>query len=560
MQSNVNDINQFFDTLREQVLRDKPVDVVQYVVDKLQNNQLTIQKSSNQFDETNAAGDIPAIAPRYPPGTIAKPLTIVVLGATGDLAKKKTFPALFRLFCEGLLPVQANIIGYARSPVSNLAEFRQHFTKFFGYGPNQMGKAHVDHFLSRIRYVQGSYDQDSDFAKLNDAITAVETQQGSNGGNRLFYLALPPTAFVGACGGLSRQCTHPIPADCWRRVIVEKPFGRDTATSDLLSVQLNALFQENQIYRIDHYLGKEMVQNLVTLRFANRVFASLWNNANIANVQITFKEKIGTEGRGGYFDNFGIIRDVVQNHLTQILALVGMEKPRSLAPEHIRDEKVELLKCVQPVRIEDCILGQYTASADGKIPGYLEDPTVPAGSNCPTFAMMKLSINNDRWRGVPFLIKAGKALEAKTVSIRIQFHEEVRPFLDRTQRNELVIRAQPDESMYLKVTTKVPGLGQDTHQTELDLTYHQRYDINLPDAYESLIYEAILGNNTNFVRSDELKAAWEVFTPLLHAIDRGEAKPLPYAAGTRGPVDADKMIESIGFKRYSGYTWQESKM
>ncbi|CUG91016.1 Glucose-6-phosphate dehydrogenase, putative [Bodo saltans] len=492
--------------------------------------------------------------PRFSRELGERPLSIIVLGATGDLAKKKTIPALFKLHSEGLIPSTVNIVGYARSEVTDEAEFRNKFVPFFPAASKRNDADAVAKFLSRISYVQGSYDGLDDFSRLHEVLQKFEAADGAKG-NRLFYLALPPTAFVGACTGISKKAMTPSDNYGWVRVIIEKPFGHDLDSSNALSAQLSQLLKEPQIFRIDHYLGKEMVQNIVTLRFANRAFGALWNANNIANVQITFKETIGTEGRGGYFDSFGIVRDVLQNHLTQMLALVAMEKPRSLSAEDIRDEKVAVLRCVEPIELSDCVLGQYTAN--DKMPGYLDDPTVPKGSKCPTFAMMKLRINNDRWRGVPFIIKAGKALESKSVRIRIQFHEEVRPFLQHTQRNELVICAQPNEGIYLKITTKVPGLGKesiDTHQTELDLTYRNRYsDVSLPDAYESLISEAVNGNSTNFVRDDELAAAWSIFTPVLHAIDEGKVTPLQYVAGTRGPSEADEFLAKCGYRRTEGY-------
>lgn len=552
------EVDTFFAELRGKVATARPDNVVAFLRDAL-------RKSS--FAPTAAAAALcQRIVPKYAAELDARPLTIVVLGASGDLAKKKTFPALFQLFCNGLLPASVRIVGYARSDVPDLGAFRAKLAGFFTR--SALLGCHVEHFLSRVSYVSGSYDTVADFERLSAAIAELEAKHPSNSGagaaaaaapagNRLFYLALPPTAFVDACTGVRRGAMAPNGG--WTRVIVEKPFGRDSATSAALSTALAALFTEAQLYRIDHYLGKEMVQNIVTLRFANRAFSALWNSHSIANVQITFKEKIGTEGRGGYFDSFGIVRDVVQNHLTQILALVAMEKPRTLAAEDIRDEKVALLRCVEPARPEDCVLGQYTAGAG--MPGYLEDPTVPAGSTCPTYAVVRLTINNDRWRGVPFILKAGKALEAKGVSVRVQFHDEVRPFLGAAQRNELVVRAQPEEAVYMKVTTKRPGMGGGglpaTTTTELDLTYHKRFeDLLLPEAYESLISDCVTGNATNFVRSDELEAAWAIFTPLLHAVDgRQVPPPRPYAAGTRGPAEGDKLVEAAGFKRTVGYEW-----
>merc|ERR1711991_1250571 len=238
-----------------------------------------------------------------------------------------------------------------------------------------------------------------------------------------------------------------------------------------------------------------------------------------------------------------------------------MEKPRSLDGEHIRDKKVAALRCVAPIELENCVLGQYTAKKDGSEPGYLDDPTVPKGSNCPTFASVAMFVNNDRWDGVPFIMKAGKALDRNEVVIRVQLRDEIRPFGDQTQRNELVIRAQPDEAMYLKIMTKAPGIGQDVTMTELDLTYKERFDdVRLPDAYESLINEVIRGNATNFVRSDELDAAWRIFTPLLHKIDNGELKPTPYAFGTRGPEAADALAKRMGYVRTQQYEWASPKL
>ena len=643
---------------------------------------------------------------KFPPHLAAKPLTIVVFGASGDLAKKKTFPALFGLYCNGLLPRQnpstgrtvLSIVGYARSDYSQEA-FHNHLRPLLEKSAPTYAY-HVRGFLSHVRYVKGDSYTDADaYRRLDnvivyhergralpmsdDAFTAIEAGSGGatpaeelaerrrcvestlgasvdaargravggaedgaaggvggplrQSGNRLFYLALPPTAFIETCTAIKAHLVGDVSAagaessedgaaptsptnssgekgsgEVWSRVVVEKPFGHDTASSNVLADALNALFTESQIFRIDHYLGKEMVQNIVSLRFANHVFSSVWSRHHIHSVQIVFKEKIGTEGRGGYFDKFGIIRDVIQNHLCQILALVAMEKPRSLSAEDVRDEKVALLRCVAPVSAADCVVGQYTAPSDGSMKGYKEDEGVPADSRTPTFASMRLHINNDRWDGVPFILKAGKALEDKCVTVRIQFRDELRPFgtaaatpcggfasgesegpLDPSvppacvvgpNRNELVIRAQPNEAMYLKINTKNPGMGIDDDfasptvatpttaaaganpnssetksghltLTELDLTYGKRYNVRLPEAYESLVNEAILGNSTNFVRRDELDAAWRIFTPLLRAIDAGRVPVHEYAAGSRGPPEADALVSGIGYRRSRDYAY-----
>lgn len=528
-------VDNFFDALRERTLKARPDNVCEYT-----RSILTRVASDVQPD---FCSDIPDAAL---PELKSRALTIVVLGASGDLAKKKTFPALFHLYCNGLLPPDVNIIGYARSVIEDVETWKKttlasFFTRLRGRG------CHVQAFLGRVSYMSGMYDRAEDFARLNERICSLEASFKSpeKGGNRLFYFALPPAVFMDACTGI-RSWAMQRPGMGWVRVIIEKPFGRDTETSVRLSKQLEPLFDETQLFRIDHYLGKEMVQNIIVTRFANSVFSALWNSQNIASVQITFEEDIGTQGRGGYFDKVGIIRDVVQNHLTQVLSLLAMERPCSLNAEDIRDEKVTVLKHVRPLTPSDCVLGQYTASENGSMPGYLDDPTVPRDSRCPTFAVLRLYINNDRWHGVPFVIKAGKALGKRFMGICIQFRDETRLFGDAAQRNELVIRAQPSEAMFLRLTAKTPGLANDIHQTELDLTYEHRYNVTLPDAYESLIHDALRGDSTNFVRRDELDAAWRIYTPLLNAIDEGKVGVLPYAAGSCGPPAAQEFIaESV---------------
>ncbi|KIZ02380.1 glucose-6-phosphate 1-dehydrogenase [Monoraphidium neglectum] len=297
---------------------------------------------------------------------------------------------------------------------------------------------------------------------------------------------------------------------------------------------------------------------MLLMRFANPIFGAWWNRHYISNVQISFKEDFGTQGRGGYFDSYGIIRDVIQNHLTQLLAVVGMEQPVSSHPDDIRDEKCKVLRCINPVRKEDCILGQYTAGAGE--PGYLEDETVPQGSKAPTFAACKLTINNERWAGVPFVLRAGKALNERGVVIRVQLLPQASPLFNMVQpdmRNELVVRLQPGEAMWAKMVVKAPGLEMAAEMSELDLSYGERYlDAVIPDAYERLILDCIRGDQQHFVRRDELRAAWAIFTPLLAAIDSGEIDPEPYVYGSRGPPSQDSFLASTGYVRSSRYTWR----
>ncbi|CAI9777289.1 unnamed protein product [Fraxinus pennsylvanica] len=477
-------------------------------------------------------------------------LSIIVLGASGDLAKKKTFPALFNLYRQRFLQSsKVHIFGYARTKISD-DELRNRIRGYLSSGNE--GSEDVLKFLQLIKYVCGSYDAEEGFLALDKAISEHETSKNSSEGSsrRLFYLALPPSVYPQVCKMIKNYCTNKSDLGGWTRIVVEKPFGKDLASAEELSSQIGELFDEPQIYRIDHYLGKELVQNLLVIRFANRFFLPLWNRDNIDNVQIVFREDFGTEGRGGYFDQYGIIRDIIQNHLLQVLCLIAMEKPISLKPENIRDEKVKVLQSVDPIKDEEVVLGQYE--------GYRDDPTVPDNSNTPTFATMVLRIHNERWEGVPFILKAGKALNSRKAEIRVQFKDVPGDIFKckKQGRNEFVIRLQPSEAIYMKLTVKQPGLDMSTAQSELDLSYGQRYQgVVIPEAYERLILDTIRGDQQHFVRRDELKAAWEIFTPLLHRIDNGEVKPISYKPGSRGPAEADELLERSGYVQTHGYIW-----
>jgi len=473
------------------------------------------------------------------------PLSIVVLGASGDLAKKKTFPSLFSLYREGLLPAHTRIFGFARHAMDN-NKFREHICQFIKVDDDE-AKAKLEEFKELNIYVNTtSYSAIPSFKQLNEELLKAE-EKVQGGANRLFYLALPPTAFVDAATGIQKACQS---KTGWTRIIVEKPFGNDLASSDKLSKDLSELFKEEQIFRIDHYLGKEMVQNLMVLRFANIVWEPLWNNHYISNIKITFKEDFGCEGRAGYFDTFGIIRDIMQNHLMQILSLVAMESPVSLASEDVRDEKVKVLRSIPPLTLKDVVLGQYVS--DGKRPGYHDDKEVPKNSPTPTFAQAVLFINNPRWAGVPFILKCAKAVDERKAEIRIQFKNTPTALFPNAVRDELVIRVQPSEAVYMKIMNKIPGLRSNLAISDLDLTYHDKFSGKYnPDAYERLILEAIKGNHNLFVRDDELSAAWRIFTPLLHRIDSTEdpVKPYEYVYGSRGPIQAEEQVAHHGWRR-----------
>ncbi|MCJ1445293.1 MAG: Glucose-6-phosphate 1-dehydrogenase [Stictis urceolatum] len=477
---------------------------------------------------------------------------IVVLGASGDLAKKKTFPALFGLYRNQFLPQNAHIVGYARTKMDHEEYLKR--VKSYIKVPTKDMEEQLQEFTKLTSYVSGQYDKDDSFIALNDHIKSLE--KGRKETNRVFYMALPPSVFTTVSEHLKKNC---YPKEGIARIIVEKPFGKDLQSSRDLQRALEPNWKEEEIFRIDHYLGKEMVKNMLILRFGNEFFGATWNRNHIDNVQISFKEPFGTEGRGGYFDEFGIIRDVMQNHLLQILTLLAMERPISFSAEDIRDEKVRVLRGIPAIEPKNVIIGQYGKSLDGNKPSYKEDDTVPKESRCPTFCAMVAYIKNERWDGVPFILKAGKALNEQKTEVRIQFKDVTSGIFQNIPRNELVIRVQPNESVYIKMNSKLPGLSMQTVQTELDLTYRRRFsDLKIPEAYESLILDALKGDHSNFVRDDELDASWRVFTPLLHYLDNNkEIVPMEYPYGSRGPAVLDDFTSSYGYKFSdpAGYQW-----
>jgi glucose-6-phosphate 1-dehydrogenase len=480
---------------------------------------------------------------------------IIVFGASGDLAKKKTFPALFGLYRDGYLPRDVKIVGYARTKMDE-AEFHKRATSYIK-NPDQSQEisSKIEEFKKLSSYVSGSYEDGSSFDDLEKYLGDLESMYKSKGLNRVFYLALPPSVFLPVAKNVKE---HNYVKGGVNRIIVEKPFGKDLDSSRALLGALKQYWTEDETYRIDHYLGKEMVKNILILRFVNLAFSAAWDKNSISNVQISFKEPFGTEGRGGYFDEFGIIRDILQNHLLQVLSVLAMERPVSFAPEDIRDEKVKVLRAISQISKEDTLLGQYV-SANGK-PGYLDDDTVPPNSTCPTFAATTLWIHNPRWEGVPFILKAGKALNEAKVEVRIQFKDISKGLFDDVSRNELVLRIQPSEAVYLKMNTKAPGLSTRALPTEMDLTYKRRFsDDKIPEAYETLILDALKGDHSNFVRHDELDVAWKIFTPILHWIDGKDGpppRPEPYPYGSRGPKELDAFIGKYGYKRTNvDYSW-----
>mmetsp|Transcript_62692 Transcript_62692/g.162711 ORF Transcript_62692/g.162711 Transcript_62692/m.162711 type:complete len:547 (+) Transcript_62692:91-1731(+) len=498
-------------------------------------------------------------------------LSVTVLGASGDLAKKETFPALLDLYAHKYLPPQVAFVGYARSKQDSAAFrewLRPWLLKSFA-GQMKTCQDALDSFLERLIYFEGQYDSAEDFARLAETLKAEEEKYKTSSvpkpdvTNRVFYFAIPPFAFLSAAKSIQESARS---STGFTRLIVEKPFGSDLASAKKLASDLSALCKEEELFRMDHFLGYEICQNILYLRFSNAFIEPLMNNQHVASVRISLKEDFGTTGRGGYFTHYGIIRDVIQNHLLQMLTLVAMEKPSNVGGD-IRDAKVAVLNAMLDIDPEEVVLGQFTA-ANGN-PGFLEDDSIAEKDReeakyCSTFAQLVVRINNDRWRGVPFIIRAGKGLDESKCEARIQFKasyadEKVFGEGSSCARNELVLRVSPDEAVYYKLNVKSPGMSHKLVTSELDLSYKTRYEgVYSPLAYTRLILNGIRGKAESFVRTDELLRSWTVFTPLLEKIEGGKKNVIPYKFGSRGPEEADEMLSKLNYQYTAGsYTWKK---
>lgn len=480
-----------------------------------------------------------------PKDNVSSSLIVVIFGATGDLAKKKLFPALYQLMygCPDapLLPLTTRIVGYGRSQVERDSFLAKQCANISG--------SHREEFLSAISYCQGSYDDEKDFGKLDCLLQDLEC---GDGGNRLFFLSVPPTIFGCVCENIHRRARS---SGGFTRLVIEKPFGRDSRSFAKLHDMTLQCFDEEQLFRLDHYLAKESVLNLVAFRFGNQMYEPLWNRSHIAQVQIIWKEALGTSGRGGYFDEFGIIRDMMQTHLMQIFMWLAMEPPDRLDALNICKEKRKLLQATRTLDMNDCLLGQYTGNtwtaSDGTErtePGYLDDKTVPVESRCPTFAAVVLSVDNERWRGVPFLMRAGKGLDESLAEVRVMFKRKSYNALVESQPNELVLRIQPDQSIFLNCTAKRPGWAQDrVAPVSLDMSYSQSFPKSyVAEAYERMLLQAAKGDRSLFVGADELVESWRIFTPLLDAIDRERPEPILYPFGMTSPDGLDCFARERG--------------
>ncbi|XP_020276740.1 glucose-6-phosphate 1-dehydrogenase 4, chloroplastic isoform X1 [Asparagus officinalis] len=460
-------------------------------------------------------------------------LCIAVIGATGELARNKVFPALFALYYSGFLPENVGIFGYSRKQLTNedlRTMIAANLTCRVDHRENCGDK--LDAFLRRTFYINGGYDNRDGMTKLSSLMEDIE---GHHDANRIFYLSVPQEAFLDVALSLAENAQT---KRGWNRIIIEKPFGFDALSSSQLTRFLLSKFEEKQIYRIDHLLGKDIIENLTVLRFSNLVFEPLWSRTYIRSVQVILSEECGMESRGRYFGRYGIIRDVVHSHILQTIALFAMEPPVSLDGEDIRNEKAKVLRSIRQLKLDDIVLGQYKASSKENVATYMDSLT-------PTFFAGVLFIDNARWDGVPFLIKSGMGLIKHRVEIRIQFHNVPgNIYRERIghnialSTNELILRDVPDEAILMKVNNKVPGLGLQLDASELNLLYKDKYNVEIPDSYEHLLLDVINGDNHLFMRSDELEAAWNVLTPILHEIDENKMIPELYEFGGRGPVGA----------------------
>jgi glucose-6-phosphate 1-dehydrogenase len=491
-------------------------------------------------------------APQAPP---ADPCAMVIFGAAGDLTKRKLMPALLNLRRSHLLPESFAIVAIARSEVSEAEFCEKLLDDLAGFAAPPLETAEREWLRARLHYVRGTFQDPALYDRLNETLTGL----GANGtsGNALFYMAVPPDFFDDIGVGLGRVGLARETNGAWRRAIVEKPFGRDLTSARQLNRQMGKVFREHQIYRIDHYLGKETVQNLMVFRFANGIFEPVWNRRYIDNVQITVAETVGVEGRGGYYETAGALRDMVQNHLFQLLALTAMEPPSSFAADRVRDERVKVLRAIRPFSVADVrretVRGQYVSGTrDGDtVPGYRQEPTVAPASSTETFVAMRLFLDNWRWADVPFYLRTGKRLSRRVSEIAIRFKSP--PLLlfrdrcaDQVVPNTLIVRIQPDEGIALRFQAKVPGPELGVGVVRMDFKYTDYFGSRPSTGYETLLYDGMTGDSTLFHRADMVETGWDVVTPILETWAAEPGGVAPYPAFSWGPSEADTLLTQDG--------------
>ncbi len=507
----------------------------------------------------------------------ADPCTMVIFGATGDLTRRKLFPALYELAAEHLLAPAFAVLAVGREPSETDESFRAKMRAALEASDEvrQFDEAVWQRLAQRVFYSGGDASDASAYAAIEARLEEIEASRPADERNRFFYLAVPPSVFEPIVRHLASSGLVPKHAEAgerpWARVVVEKPFGHSLETARALNALVLSLFAEHQVYRIDHYLGKETVQNILVFRFANSIWEPLWNRRWISHVQITAAEEVGVEARGRYYEEAGVVRDMFQNHLLQLLALTAMEPPPSMTADAVRDEKVKVLKSIRwltPESIpENAVRAQYASGRARGEPAraYREEPDVAPDSQTPTYAAARFHIDNWRWKGVPFYLRSGKRMGKRTSEIAVQFHAP--PHLmfggagdhKELQPNTLVMRVQPNEGISLNFEVKVPGAAValtehlEVAPVDMDFSYAEAFGETAAPAYETLLLDVMIGEMTLFTRSDEVEAAWKLIDPLLNFWQEHAANPMPtYAAGSWGPAEADRLIAADGAR------WRET--
>ncbi|MFW6689717.1 glucose-6-phosphate dehydrogenase [Streptomyces sp. MAR4 CNX-425] len=484
---------------------------------------------------------------------IAGPSGLVIFGVTGDLSRKKLMPAVYDLANRGLLPPGFSLVGFARREWEN-EDFAQVVHDSVKEHARTPFREEVWQQLSEgFRFVQGDFDDDAAFERLRTTIEDLDKARGT-GGNFAFYLSVPPKFFPLVVQQLKEHNLADPAGGSWRRAVIEKPFGHDLKSAEELNRIVHEVFEPDQVFRIDHYLGKETVQNILALRFANTMFEPLWNRSYVDHVQITMAEDIGIGGRAGYYDGIGAARDVIQNHLLQLLALTAMEEPTAFDAQPLVAEKIKVLESVHlPADLaRHTVRGQYTAGWQGgeKVRGYLEEEGIDPKSGTDTYAAIKLEIDNRRWAGVPFYLRAGKRLGRRVTEIAVVFQRAPHLPFDTTDtmelgQNALVIRVQPDEGITVRFGSKVPGTSMEVRDVTMDFAYGESFTESSPEAYERLLLDVLLGDANLFPRHQEVELSWKILDPIEeHWAAHG--RPEPYTAGTWGPRAADDMLARDG--------------
>nr|WP_205707301.1 glucose-6-phosphate dehydrogenase [Kineococcus vitellinus] len=484
---------------------------------------------------------------------IAGPCGMVMFGVTGDLARKKLMPAIYDLANRGLLPPGFALTGFARRDWVDQDFGKIVYDSVRQHARTPFRESVWAQLAEGFRFVPGEFDDDEAFDQLAATVADLDRVRGT-GGNHAFYMSIPPRFFPVVAKQLARSGLSAQHGDQWRRVVIEKPFGHDLKSARELNAVVEDVFPPDSVFRIDHYLGKETVQNILALRFANQMFEPLWNANHVDHVQITMAEDIGIGGRAGYYDGIGAARDVIQNHLLQLLALTAMEEPVSFEAADLRAEKAKVLSAVRPLKdlARSTARGQYASGWQGSdfVKGYLDEDGIPSDSTTETFAAIELEIDTRRWAGVPFYLRAGKRLGRRVTEIAVVFKRAPHlPFeLTATEelgQNALVVRVQPDEGITMRFGSKVPGTAMEVRDVTMDFGYGHAFTESSPEAYERLILDVLLGDPPLFPRHEEVELSWKILDPITSFWAKN-GQPEPYASGTWGPPSAHAMLERTG--------------